>query len=373
MITSQIFTLAQAAAEPAQPWWHVLIQGSFGLTVIFIFISAVIGVIVTQRKRDKCLKLMHDYHVSYINNKGEAMWGDLFVFSSGLEINYDKIHETRDGLLKASSLIYDIDLVNCSAICRVNSAQSAKENSAREKQIKRTFSPGLLRQCIRGFRNILNTLKDAFSKAFSLLLGQLSKASPQNALTGQQGNMDQIGQMVLGAAGNAYEPLLEKHIGRPVIMQTRFKSGDQEIITELPGFLADYTDKYVALFNRQHQPIKTQEVEVTDTHTSTYFAICRNENSIQVTATSTDLIVINWLQTSKRIINLQITLTPGSSVDLPHDNSQSVKFSIDQTRRVDIVCPRSNAVVYFGGDRTCVTPTTKDGSAPESIAELPIE
>ncbi|QQE11872.1 hypothetical protein JD969_20745 [Planctomycetota bacterium] len=365
----QLYTLAQDATSDTQPWWHVLIQGSFGLTVLFIFLTAVIGVIINQRKRDKCLKHMDDYHVTYIDNKGTVTWGDLAVFSKGLEINYDEQYLTRDQLIKASSLIYSTDLTNCNAICRVTSALTNKELQLRKKQIKKAFNPNIIRRTLRGFRNILNTLKDAFSKALSLLLGQLSKASPKGALTSQKGGIDQIGQMVLGVAGNSYEPLLERHIGRPVIMQTKFKTGDKEIISEFPGFLADYTDKYISLFNKSHEPIDSQELDINENISLPGCDIEFTKERLKLTPTGKEIIVVNWIQTSKRVISMGVAVTPTATLELSHDQSSSIKLSIERTRRIDMICPRQNATIYYGGDRIVAKQSLKDGIAPEVIAD----
>ena len=52
---------AQAAVIAPEPWWKPLISPLF-LTVIFIFLTTVITVLVKNRKKDKCLKLLNDYH-----------------------------------------------------------------------------------------------------------------------------------------------------------------------------------------------------------------------------------------------------------------------------------------------------------------------
>ena len=70
----------------------------------------------------------------------------------------------------------------------------------------------------------------------------------------QKGHVEKIGKTLLGAAGNAYEPMLERHIGKPVVLELASPADPNTHTIELSGYLAEYSDKYLALFNVE-QPI----------------------------------------------------------------------------------------------------------------------
>src|SRR5687768_9508424 len=78
----------------------------FYLTLLFIFITAIITTIATKWSRDKCLKFFRSYHVTIERNRGQTMWGRLSVFSSGIEIVYDHPYIDPMGRQKTSSLFY---------------------------------------------------------------------------------------------------------------------------------------------------------------------------------------------------------------------------------------------------------------------------
>jgi len=61
----------------------------FYVTLLFIFLTAVITTVVTKWAKDKCLKFFHGYHVTLERLRGQTSWGVLKVFSSGVEIGYD--------------------------------------------------------------------------------------------------------------------------------------------------------------------------------------------------------------------------------------------------------------------------------------------
>lgn len=61
----------------------------FYITLLFIFLTAIVTAVLTKWAKDKCLKLFHDYHVTIERLRGQTSWGDLHVFSQGIELLYD--------------------------------------------------------------------------------------------------------------------------------------------------------------------------------------------------------------------------------------------------------------------------------------------
>ena len=65
--------------------------------------------------------------------------------------------------------------------------------------------------------------------------------------------MTAIGQTLLGQFANAYEPLLEQYLGQPVILDVADPLNPNNATVEFPGYLADYTQQFIAIFNVEHQ------------------------------------------------------------------------------------------------------------------------
>jgi len=369
--------LAQAAdaatpANPAvavRPWWQVLLDNGLALTILFIFLSAIVGVVLNVRRKDKCLKLMHDYHVGYLTTAGKALWGDLTVYSQGVELTFDTPYTTRRGLVKNSALIYPEELANCLAICRVESALTDAEVRQRRRQVRRSFSPGLIRRMVRSARNLLSTLRDAFSKAMSAILGAIIKSRPGAAVASQQGQIDQIGQTVLGAAGNAYEPMLEAHIGRPVILKVTRQTEQQAYILELPGYLVDYTQHYVAVFNVEHDGGWVHEHELAETLEAEGYRINIDGDDVTIACDGPDPLVVEEVHDGAKASQLSLPLIPGTQVTLRREADAAVKLKLRLTRQIDVVCPRSLAKIYFGSESTSGTRPDWRGLAPEQDAE----
>ncbi len=365
-LLAQATDAAQAVPAAPPPWWYILLEHPLALGLLFIFLTAIISTLIVARKKDKCLKLLNDYHVTYLTKTGQTMWGDLVVYSKGIELRFDAPHTTQRGLTKSSALVYESQIADCLALCRLDAGLTEAERRARVRQIRRSFNPGLIRRTGRWFRNMVNTLRDAFNKALGALIGQIAKARPGGAvMTTHRGSVEQIGQTLLGSVAHSYEPLLEPHIGKPVVLTLAGPDAPDAKHTELPGYLVDYTDKYLAVFNVEHEPLETIELDVTEPIEKPQFSIGLSDRQMTITCNGPDVLVVRTVQSGQRQHNLDVALTCGCSVDLPRQPQQPVHLSIFVTRRVDIVCPRALATVEFGGESVQAKRGKRVGLAPQ--------
>lgn len=356
----QVFTTTTRTA------WAAFLDNAFALTILFIFLTAIITVLIQQRRKDKCLVLFRKYHVSYITTNGQTIWGDLKVYSQGLELVFDAPHNNERGLCKESALIYDSELPMCLAICRVIEGQTPKEQALRKKQIKRSFEPGIIRRTWRMTRNLFNTLRDAFGKALSAAIGHLAKVRTQDVILNQQrGSVDQIGQTLLSTMGNAYEPMLEGHIGKPVILELATPNTPDKRPIQIPGYLADYSDRFVAVFNVDHTPVKVVHLNITEPVETPDYKITLDPNHVFVTSTGEDLLIVRSIEMEGQSADLASVLIPGTTLRMNTRGKLPVQLELAITRKVDIVCPRSMGKVKFGSSGNLICRENWKGLAPE--------
>ena len=363
--------LAEAVAEQpivSMPWWQILLDNALALTLVIIFAVAIVGALFNAWRLDKCLKMMHDYHVTYLTTAGPPAWGDLVVYSRGIELRYDAPYVTRHGTAKSSSLIYEDELGHCLALCRIDAALTKKESRARTRQITRTFNPGPIRRAMRLVRTVANTLRDATAKSISAILGQLSKTKP--GLSGGKGEVEQLGKTLLGTSENAYEPMLERHIGRPVILRLTHPVNKDLRPLELPGYLVDYTDEYLAVFNAEHVIEESLDVEVKGPVQGRGFEIELDEDEVKIHSSGPDVLVVRTARLGEQEYELDAVLLPGCCLKLSRHSAGSVLLNVERTRRIDIVCPRAIAKVCFGSDQPANgdAATTRSGLAPREAA-----
>ncbi len=358
-----------AESTTAARWWQVLLDNALALTVLVIFLTAIIAALAGAWQRDKCLKLMDDYHVTYLTTAGTPAWGDLVVYSRGIELRFDAPYRTRLGTTKSSSLIYEEELDRCLAICRISSALAEDERGDRARQVTRTFTPGLLRRTLRLMRNLVNTLRDACGKSFSAILGQVSKAKP--TLAGGKGEMEALGKTLLGSVANAYEPMLERHIGRPVILRLEHPAPEKHPPIELPGYLVDYTNKYLAVFNVQHTPRESLDLEITGPVQQPGLSVSATQDGITIDATGPEALVVRRATVGGREYMRDVVLLPGCRINLTCQKNQPVRLKVERTLEFDIVCPRSIAKVHYGSDMPAAADAEPDrrGLAPREVVD----
>src|SRR5436305_11277432 len=136
----------------------------FYITLLIIFLTAIITTIVTKWVRDKCLKFFDGYHVTLERNRGQTLWGHLKVFSAGIEVVYDRPFIDPRGRKKTSYMIYGQELDQAMlSLLRYHDELSDNQKKQRDHQIRATFNPGPLKRLWRGVRNFVNTLRDAFN------------------------------------------------------------------------------------------------------------------------------------------------------------------------------------------------------------------
>ncbi len=339
------------------------------LTIVFIFASAIVGAVVARRKRDRCLKLFDDYHLTMAMVDGQTIWGDLRVFSQGIELKYDAPYRSKQGVIKSSYLFYQPEIEQVLAFFRYLGDLTEDEQRERLRQVEARFRPGVMRRFRRSILNILNTIRDAFSQAMNAFIGQMAKVGGKSsAAASQKGEMQTIGKSLLGAVGNAYEPMLERHIGKPIVIEMPAKGDGTNI--ELCGYLAEYSDKYLAMFNVEQPVQETINLPCDETIERDGVKIEVDSASLWVTNTSSvPLIVDAVISDQGDTRELGVVLTRASVARLPKIPGH-LSVRLLRVKRIDVVCHRSRAVVRYGSldelpsdDRQKLPPVPEDESS----------
>jgi hypothetical protein len=283
------------------------------------------------------------------------------------------------GKRKTSSLLYQVDLDGqVLAIFRYHDELTPERQRARLAQVHATFNPGIFRRMWRGVRNFVNTLRDAFNAAIGAAVGQYQRMNPGGSMLGSQGgSVTSIGQTLLGKFANAYEPLLEQYIGRPVILEVADPLNPNNAVTEYAGYLADYTQQYVALLNVEHTTCEEVTVTLPDMERGPLLpplapspppgapapplaepikvegglAVRIDGLRFRVVNTTCDPIVVRRMEREGfEAVVFGAVLPPNGTMDLPARDARGGKLFVEVIERVDIVAPRKYATVRHAGE-----------------------
>lgn len=322
----------------------------FWLTIGFIFLTAIFSAVVARRQRDRVLRLMHDFRVTMMLANGATVWGDLWVYPQGLEVRFDSAYRTESGIIKSSYMLYETDANQLLAMCRWACDQTEHERASRREQVERRADPGPMRRFWRGVRNWFNTIRDAFTQAFGAILGTIGKARPGGVLQTQQGHVERIGQTLIQspAPGFAYEPMLEKHIGRPVILEMAIPNDPQnprKPSVDLPGYLAEYSKDYVAIFNIDHRPTATLDLPLDESAERDGLKIDVQPRQVTITNLGAVPLVIEALiGKGGGSSPLGIVLLQNCTARLPRPDG-AARLRLLRIPHLDIACPRTQARV----------------------------
>jgi hypothetical protein len=368
---SYVPLLAQAAAPSASTLFY--------LTLLFIFLTAIITAVVTKNARDKCLKFFNHYHVTLERLRGQTSWGSLRVFSSGVEIVYDHPYTDHRGRRKTSYLMYQQEIdQQLLSVLRYHDELDAARQKQRLKQVHRTFNPGPLKRFARSVRNFVNTLRDAFNAAIGAVVGQYQRMNPTSMIIGTQGqSVTQIGQTLLGRLANAYEPLLEQYIGRAVILDVADPINPNNATVQYAGYLADYTQQFIAVFYVEHRTADEAAIDLPDAEwgdplpplpgppppgapapalppalkAEHDLAVRLDGPRVKVMNTRHEPVVVRRLERAGfQPLVLGMIIPPSGTLDLPARDARGGRLFLEFVRCLDVVAPRKFATVRHAGE-----------------------
>jgi len=185
----------------------------FWLTLLVLFGSALLGALLRRLRKDRCLRLFDDFHITLINSAGSPEWGDLLVTGSGVELAFDEPYTNRHGLVKASHLVREAELLDSLGMIRTEHALTDTERERRSAQIARTFDPGLLRRVLRRMANLRDMASDSIAKSLTLILGNVG-GTLGSAVTSRKGEVSELGKTLSATSASRLSSSVKMRLER---------------------------------------------------------------------------------------------------------------------------------------------------------------
>jgi small nuclear ribonucleoprotein (snRNP)-like protein len=218
--------------------------------MVLLFFGATIAAIAARRKSDRCLKYFNRKPVIILMQSGKWIWGHFIAYPKAMELVFDTPEKDESGQVKASYVLYTPEVDGIKKIIQPPPKAGTKEHDRWQKEIKRIANPSIYRRFRRWLWNGFNTLRDAISQSFSMVIGSMKKATPMGKVSGADKRAGEIGNTLLGTVPNSYEPVLEKYLSKQVIVEM-LEDGK---VVEFAGLLQEYSGKYLLLRNVAFQP-----------------------------------------------------------------------------------------------------------------------
>ncbi|MFH0762998.1 MAG: hypothetical protein V1925_03820 [Candidatus Omnitrophota bacterium] len=235
---------------------------SLTVTVLFIILSTVIGAFAKGRMRDRCLLNFSDVLVNIELKNGKVIWGILRIEATGLELKYKEPYlDKDDNHIETSFILYKNEYPNIQCIVRFLENLDDKGKKKRARFLNSIYQQKGLRTIKRKIRNFFATVKDSVMEVVNLLIGRAKQMSGMGrALSGQDKYVSQMQAGVFSSLNTSFEPLLEKHMGKKVVLQL-FRG---EKIIEYSGILRGYTAEFLELMDVDYCRSEQEEARKAD-------------------------------------------------------------------------------------------------------------
>lgn len=224
---------------------------SLTVTIIFIAFSALIGAFVKGRMRDKCLLDFAGDQVNIELKNGKVAWGILRLEATGFELTYKEPYlDKGDNQIERSFILYKNEYANVQCVVRFTDELEDKTKAKRKRFLKSVYNRKGFKMG-RKIRNFFATIRDSVMEVMTLLMGRARQVVPMSGvLASQDKYVSQMQSGLLSSANTSFEPLLERHIGKKVILQ--HSVGEKAI--EYAGILKSYTAEFLQIMDLSYRP-----------------------------------------------------------------------------------------------------------------------
>lgn len=214
-------------------------------TILLILGIAMLSAVLRARRRDICLRSFSHYLVYVRLKTGKQIWGELITDATGIELKYRADHPDAQGHIESSYVIFSGEMPNVYLIIRFLDELTEKNARRRAQTLRRSYRPNVLRRVKRKIRNWFNLLRDAMAQALASVISAATKTGPA-AVTGQEKSLVGTGKEVVEWFGNAFDPILERHIGRRVVLEVASSEGE---VVEFVGVFREYSADYLEVMD----------------------------------------------------------------------------------------------------------------------------
>jgi len=328
-----------------------VLDNPFALALTVVFVVALVGAFVAARKRDRCLKTFRRHPVTVQEQAGRRIWGLLKVFSKGLELVYESPLERPS---KNSFLIYEAELGRILSIHRFVDRLDEKARRRRRRQTRRMADPPLRTRVARWARNIVNTFRDAIVSAMGMSLQQAAKTSPSPALKAQGGQVGAVGTMLVGETANAYEPMIEQYIGRPVILEAVNPADESKSVLEYHGYLGEYSARFILLVNVRHRFHETVPLGATAKFLEGALEVRADKDTVRVRNGSAVQVIVEGVRAGDVCHDIDTRIEPGETGEtaVPQEaaDADGAAVAVSWQREFDLLVPRSVGVIRHASE-----------------------
>jgi hypothetical protein len=320
------------------------------VTIGLIFLGTSVVGYVRSRITDRCLRSFHGFQVTLDRTDGRQVWGRMDLSPGGIEFVFPE-REKDDRRLKASYLLYAAEFRLIQSIVRHADRLTDAERRLREADIARSFHPGPLRRLIRRIRNFLGSATDSLRDILAIVLGRVQKTQERYVAAEGTDTLTKLGGSVLTEVTSVHDPLLERQIGRQVVLETI--EGDE--IHEHVGIFKEYSAAFLHLLDVQYPHEQLLDVPADRPAEHGRVSAARAGRSLELSNAGPRPVHVVGLETAGGERPIDALVDPETSITLPLAADAAdgrVRLRLRIARQVDIIVPRSASAIRNRAEQT---------------------
>ena len=330
---------------------------SFFISIGLVFLLALVGAYLRSMVRDRCLKSWDGFHITVERADGKVIWGVMHLEPTGMELSYlDTIQDEKH--IESTFLIYNAEYKNIQAIYRYADKLSEWGKQQRARDVEKSFHPRPLRRLGRKTRNFLSTATDSLNEVVGVVLGRVQKSGSRFLTEKDTATLGKLSGQVIGQTGSMYDPLLERYIGRRVVVE--LAEGDE--VHEHVGILKNYSGDFIEILEVQYPQRQALSLKPDGTFESERLVVFGRNGMLEVSNHDSWPILVISLEDGDREESINAVVDTGETIIL-HPKFESLHaphLLVQAVQELDMIVPRSR----------CVVRHRAESAKPEKLADL---
>ncbi len=316
-------------------------------TIGFIFLATLLGSYLRSRRKDPCLASFEDFHVTVERSDGKIIWGVMELESTGMELRYrDDVQDEKH--IESSYILYGNEYGDIQAIFRYADDLSPENRAKRDRDIHRSFHPGLGRRLQRGVRKFLGTATDSLNDVVSLLVGRAKKPAGRYITDTGEAYLKSMGSTLIGSVGGVFDPLLERYIGQKVVIEVM--EGDE--VHEHVGIFKNYSPDFIEVLDVQFPQKQEVEVGPDGCAQADCLEAVLSDGKLTVTNPMHQPVLIQSLFLDEHEEPINVVVDGGESIELfPEQDFTHCRLQVRVVRELDMIIPRTRCLVRHRAER----------------------
>ncbi len=316
-------------------------------TVSLIFAITLIGAYLRSNRRDQCLKSFEGYHVTLERANGKVVWGVMELEATGLELRYrDSVQDSNH--VESSYLLYGEEFQDVQAIFRFVDDLSPEDRERRQKDLERHFHPGPVIRSIRATQHFFTLANDSLSEVLGLIMGRLRKPAGRYITDASDDYLKRFSTEVVGSVGSTYDPLLERLIGKKIVVELIENDESHEHV----GILKNYSPDFYELLDVQYPQRQSLALSENGEVAAKHLKVVTVDGVVRVTNVTTHPLLLQSMQIGEQEELLNVVVDGEETVELhPEEAGQPASMMVKVVRELDMVVPRRRCIVRHRAER----------------------